>query len=69
MFDSTIVVNWSKRIMMRLLRKNRNYLGLEEKPKRPPHGAAAVVEAEPVSVGREKELSNRQCRALEIVEQ
>ena len=44
LFDSTNVVNWSRRLW--LMRKNRNHLGLEEKPERPPSGAAAAVKAE-----------------------
>ena len=46
LFDSTNVVNWSKRLKMGLMQKNRNHLGLEEKPERPTPGAAAVVKAE-----------------------
>ena len=44
MFDSTNVVNWSKRLKMWLMRMN--HLSLDEKPERPPRGAAAAVRAE-----------------------
>ena len=46
LIDSANVVNWSKRLKKRFMRKNRNYLGLEEKPELPPPGAAAAVKAE-----------------------
>ena len=46
LFNSTNVVNWSKWLKMWLMRKNKNHLGLEEKPERPPPGAAAAVKAE-----------------------
>ena len=42
-FDSTNVVNCSKRLEIWLMRRNRNHLGLNEKPERPPQGAAAAV--------------------------
>ena len=43
MFGSTR----SKRLKMWLMRKNsRDHLGLEEKPERPPQGAAAAVRVE-----------------------
>ena len=45
-FDSTNVVNWSKRLKMWLMRRNRNHLGLDVRPKRPPQGATAAVRAE-----------------------
>ena len=43
MFDSTNVVNWSKWYEMWLMKKNRNHLGLEGKPERPPQGVAAAL--------------------------
>ena len=46
LFDSTNVVNWSKRLKMWLMQKNKNHLGLEEKPERPPPGVATAVKAE-----------------------
>ena len=46
MFDSTNVVNWSKRLKMRLMRRNKNHLGWEERPECPPQGATAAVRAE-----------------------
>ena len=46
MFDSTNVVNWSKRLKMWPMRKTTNHLGMEEKPERPPQGAAAAVRVE-----------------------
>ena len=45
-FDSTNVVNRSKRLKMWPMRTNRNHLGSKEKPKRPPQGAAAAVRVE-----------------------
>ena len=43
---STNVVTWSKRLKMWLMRKRRNYLGLENRPERPPNNAAAAVRQE-----------------------
>ena len=46
MFDSTNVVNWSKRLRMWLMRRNRNHLGLDERPEPPPPGTTAAVRLE-----------------------
>ena len=46
MFDTSTVVIWPKRLKMWLMRKCKNYLGLEERPARPPNNAAAAVRAE-----------------------
>ena len=43
MFDTTYVVNWSKRLKMWLMRKHRNHLGFEDKSERPPNNAAAAT--------------------------
>ena len=46
LFDLTNLVNWLKRLKMWLMKKNRNHLGFEGKPERPPQGAAAAAGVE-----------------------
>ena len=45
MFDSANVVNWAKKLKMRLMRTIRSHL-LEAPPVRPPNNPAAAVRAE-----------------------
>eukprot|EP00602_Paraphysomonas_sp_CaronLab_P006064 CAMPEP_0185018740 /NCGR_PEP_ID=MMETSP1103-20130426/1413_1 /TAXON_ID=36769 /ORGANISM="Paraphysomonas bandaiensis, Strain Caron Lab Isolate" /LENGTH=260 /DNA_ID=CAMNT_0027548693 /DNA_START=77 /DNA_END=855 /DNA_ORIENTATION=- len=62
-FDQFGVVNWTKRLRVWLMRKNRNHLGLEERPHRPADNAstaASVPSSEAVQPVAE---------ALEIVDQ
>ena len=42
-FDQFGVVNWTKRLRVWLMRKNRNHLGLEERPHRPADNASTAV--------------------------
>ena len=43
MFDSVNVVTWSK---MWLMQKKHSYLGLEDRPARPPNNASAAAKAD-----------------------
>ena len=40
-FESSNVVNWTKKLKMWLMKKKRNHLGLEDAPAIPPHNAQA----------------------------
>mmetsp|Transcript_18889 Transcript_18889/g.27258 ORF Transcript_18889/g.27258 Transcript_18889/m.27258 type:complete len:103 (-) Transcript_18889:474-782(-) len=42
-FDQFGVVNWTKRLRVWLMRKNRNHLGLEERPHRPADNASTAA--------------------------